>query len=77
MAGMDGVFRSTQGGGDPHQDPVFPSRLGSIQSRGGHARRDRGLGPSGARKTDQDFREAHDRTMRVLYEEIGLRLPRQ
>ncbi len=36
-----------------------------------------GLGPSGDKKTDQDFREAHDRTMRVLYEEIGLRLPKQ
>ncbi len=34
-----------------------------------------GLGPSGDRKTDQEFIAALDRAMRVLYGEVGLRLP--
>jgi len=34
-----------------------------------------GLGSSSNRKTEQDFIEAHDRAMRVLYKEIGLKLP--
>lgn len=35
---------------------------------------DGGLGPPGDRITVEHFREAHDRAMKVLYEEIGLKV---
>ncbi len=36
---------------------------------------DGALGLPGDRKTDEQFTQAHDRAMRVMYGEIGLRLP--
>ncbi len=75
MEAIQGVFRVAAGNGDPTQDAVFGPGMDHLQGSGKDVHPDGALGLPGDRKTDEQFTQAHDRAMRVMYGEIGLRLP--